>query len=202
MLNFRIVWLRFVALGRQPFFGRQKWGTAVCKNFGLNVESDCVFILQWRFKYPCHTCSWRGKPQPWRKNAALLSYLIYSKQCRNVHSHSCRIYSRISDQISCNSLARRWRGNLVRGEAVRTDRQARTLCSKHVYGDWSYECAPNSANVLERHAILIGRSEVRLTATIYCRLQLFRALGRSDRKYVIWLLHYYVYKYSDTITTD
>jgi hypothetical protein len=48
--------------------------------------------------------------------------------------------------------------------------------------DWSYDWAPNKANVFETNITQPGRAEVSLAATTLCRLQLTTVLGSRDVK--------------------
>jgi hypothetical protein len=71
-----------------------------------------------------------------------------------------------------------WRGNLVRGEILRSHHQACHIRRfRNIDIELSYEYAPRSANIFERGVILPGRAEVNLAATAPCRLQLFALLS-------------------------
>jgi hypothetical protein len=70
-------------------------------------------------------------------------------------------------------LGEGWRGNLVRGEVLRTHHQACHIRRfRNIDIELSYEYAPRSVNIFETGVTLPCRAEVSLTATA-CRMQLF-----------------------------
>jgi hypothetical protein len=96
--------------------------------------------------------------------------------------HKIAIGLYTTDHITCWLLAQEYRGNLIRGEALRTQYQALSISFKNVHNDWSYDCTPNTADVFEEGITLPGVPVVSLSATMPCRQQLCTLLGSSVSK--------------------
>jgi len=92
----------------------------------------------------------------------------------------CNCYS--SGQITAYSLARKWRGKLVREGTTCTKRKMISLRFKNVDSDWSYKCAVREINVFETGKMLPGRSDVSLAATTPHRLQLCTMITKKASK--------------------